>query len=154
MKCPFCGNLDDRVINSRSNKEGDIIRRRRECLQCGKRYTSYEKIDNIIPVVVKKDGRREAFDRLKIMNGLKKACEKRPIPIQKLESIVFHIERNLIKSGIQEIDTAWIGEEVMNGLKELDKVACVRFASVHRPFKDINDLMKEVKALFDKKEAI
>ncbi len=152
MKCPFCGNLDDRVIDSRASREGDVIRRRRECLQCEKRFTSYERIEDIFPIVVKKDGRREPFDRLKVITGLRKACEKRPIATQKLETIVNHIEGNIINLGVQEIDTSLIGEEIMNALRELDKVAYVRFASVYRQFKDINDLMEEVKILFDKKE--
>ena len=154
MKCPFCGNLDDKVIDSRSSKEGDVIRRRRECLKCEKRFTSYERIEDVIPAVVKKDGRREPYDRLKIITGLRKACEKRPIATEKLESIVDSIERDLINLGVKEIYSNWIGERVMNALRELDEVAYVRFASVYRQFKDINDLMEEVKILFEKKEKV
>jgi transcriptional repressor NrdR len=149
MKCPFCANLEDRVIDSRTSKEGDAIRRRRECLKCGKRFTSYERVDDLLPLVIKKDGRRESFDRAKILQGLKKACEKRPISIDVLDGIADSIEKKLIGMGVKEIPGKWIGEEVMSSLKETDKVAYVRFASVYRQFKDINDLMEEVKTLFD-----
>ncbi|MBI5187492.1 MAG: transcriptional repressor NrdR [Nitrospirae bacterium] len=151
MKCPFCGNIEDKVIDSRTSKEGDAIRRRRECLKCGKRFTSYERVDDVMPMVVKKDGRREPFDTTKILNGLKKACEKRPIGVGTLEGIVDSIEKKLIGLGVKEIPSTWIGEEVMSALKELDKVAYVRFASVYRQFKDINELMNEVKTLFEHK---
>jgi transcriptional repressor NrdR len=149
MKCPFCGNLDDRVIDSRMSKEGDLIRRRRECLGCERRFTSYERIEDVLPMVVKKDARREGFERYKILSGLKKACEKRPISTETLEGIVDGIEKKLLELGVKEIQSTWIGEEVMNALKELDKVAYVRFASVYRQFKDINELMDEVKSLFE-----
>lgn len=152
MKCPFCGNIEDKVIDSRTSREGDAIRRRRECLKCGKRFTSYERVEDIIPMVVKKDGRRESFDRLKILGGLKKACEKRPVGIESLEEIVDSIEKKLISLGVKEIPSTWIGEEVMSALRELDKVAYVRFASVYRQFKDINELMNEVKTLFEHKK--
>ncbi|HEB75549.1 MAG TPA: transcriptional repressor NrdR [Nitrospirae bacterium] len=154
MKCPFCGNLDDRVIDSRMSKEGDLIRRRRECLGCERRFTSYERIEDVLPMVVKKDARREGFERYKILAGLKKACEKRPISTETLEGVVDGIEKRLLELGVKEIQSSWIGEEVMNALKELDKVAYVRFASVYRQFKDINELMDEVKSLFepDKKD--
>ncbi len=151
MKCPFCGNIEDKVIDSRTSKEGNAIRRRRECLKCAKRFTSYERVEDIIPMVVKKDGRREPFDRVKILTGLKKACEKRPIGIEILEGITDSIEKKLIGLGVKEIQSTWIGEEVMTSLRELDKVAYVRFASVYRQFKDINELMKEVKTLFEHK---
>ncbi len=149
MKCPFCGNLEDRVMDSRTSKEGEAIRRRRECLKCGKRFTSYERVDDIVPMVAKKDGRRESFDRTKIQHGLKKACEKRPISIDALDRLVDSIEKKLIGLGVKEIPSTWIGEEVMSSLKDTDKVAYVRFASVYRQFKDINDLMEEVKTLFE-----
>ncbi|MCL4477427.1 MAG: transcriptional regulator NrdR [Nitrospirae bacterium] len=149
MKCPFCGNLEDRVIDSRTSKEGEAIRRRRECLKCGKRFTSYERVDDVIPMVIKKDGRRESFDRTKILHGLKKACEKRPISVDVLDGIVDSIEKKLAGMGVKEIPSTWIGEEVMSNLKETDKVAYVRFASVYRQFKDLNDLMDEVKTLFE-----
>ncbi|PIQ94040.1 MAG: transcriptional regulator NrdR, partial [Nitrospirae bacterium CG11_big_fil_rev_8_21_14_0_20_41_14] len=148
MKCPFCGNLEDKVIDSRTSREGNAIRRRRECLKCAKRFTSYERVEDIVPMVVKKDGRREQFEREKILNGLKKACEKRPIGIETLEGITDSIKKKLIGLGVKEIPSTWIGEEVMTSLKELDKVAYVRFASVYRQFKDINELMNEVKTLF------
>ncbi|MEW6417159.1 MAG: transcriptional regulator NrdR [Nitrospirota bacterium] len=151
MKCPFCGNLEDKVIDSRTNREGNAIRRRRECLRCAKRFTSYERVEDIIPMVVKKDGRREPYERSKISTGLKKACEKRPIGIGTLEGITDSIEKKLIGLGVKEIPSTWIGEEVMSALKELDKVAYVRFASVYRQFKDINELMNEVKTLFEHK---
>jgi len=151
MKCPFCDNIEDKVIDSRTSREGSAIRRRRECLKCGKRFTSYERVEDIIPMVIKKDGRREPFDRVKILTGLKKACEKRPIGMETLEGITDSIEKKLIGMGIKEIQSTWVGEEVMSSLKELDKVAYVRFASVYRQFKDINELMNEVKTLFDHK---
>ncbi|HMK49884.1 MAG TPA: transcriptional regulator NrdR [Thermodesulfovibrionales bacterium] len=151
MKCPFCSNLEDKVIDSRTSREGDAIRRRRECLKCGKRFTSYERVDDIIPMVVKKDGRREPFDRMKVLTGLKKACEKRPIGMETLEGITDSIEKKLIGLGVKEIQSTWIGEEVVGSLRELDKVAYVRFASVYRQFKDINELMNEVKTLFEHK---
>ena len=151
MKCPFCGNLEDKVIDSRTSREGNAIRRRRECLKCIKRFTSYERVEDIIPLVVKKDGRREQFEREKILLGLKKACEKRPIGVETLEGITDAIEKKLIGLGVKEISSKKIGEEVVNSLKELDKVAYVRFASVYREFKDINEFMNEVKALFDHK---
>ncbi|HET6516195.1 MAG TPA: transcriptional regulator NrdR [Thermodesulfovibrionales bacterium] len=149
MKCPFCGTLDDRVIDSRTSKEGEAIRRRRECLKCGKRFTSYERVEDVVPLVVKKDGRRESFDRGKVLIGLKKACEKRPISIEVLEEITDSIEKKLSGMGVKEIPSAWVGEAVMDSLKETDKVAYVRFASVYRQFKDINELLDEVKNLFE-----
>lgn len=151
MKCPFCDNLEDKVIDSRTSKEGNAIRRRRECLKCSKRFTSYERVEDIVPLVVKKDGRREQFEREKILIGLKKACEKRPIGVETLEGITDSIEKKLIGLGVKEISSKKIGEEVVNALKDLDKVAYVRFASVYREFKDINEFMNEVKALFEHK---
>lgn len=151
MKCPFCGNLEDKVIDSRTSKEGSAIRRRRECLKCNKRFTSYERVEDIIPMVIKKDGRREPFDRLKILTGIKKACEKRPVGIDTLEGITDSIEKKVIGLGVKEIRSSWIGEEVMSSLRELDKVAYVRFASVYRQFKDITEFMKEVKTLFEER---
>jgi len=149
MKCPFCGNLADRVMDSRTSKEGESIRRRRECLKCGKRFTSYERVEDVVPMVVKKDGRRESFDRTKILHGLKKACEKRPISVDILDRVADSIEKKLTGLGAKEIPSTWIGEEVMSSLKETDKVAYVRFASVYRQFRDLNDLMDEVKTLFE-----
>jgi transcriptional repressor NrdR len=152
MKCPFCGSIEDKVIDSRSGKEGDVIRRRRECLKCEKRFTSYERVEDPLPMVIKKDGNREFFDAHKILIGLKKACEKRPIPISRLEEIERSIEKKIIETGSKEITSSLIGEEIMSALKELDKVAYVRFASVYRQFKDINELMEEVKGLFEQKK--
>jgi transcriptional repressor NrdR len=149
MKCPFCGNLEDKVIDSRTSREGNAIRRRRECLKCSKRFTSYERVEDIIPMVVKKDGRREPFEREKVLTGLKKACEKRPIGMETLEGVTDSIEKKLIGLNVKEIQSTWVGEEVMSSLRDLDKVAYVRFASVYRQFKDINELMNEVKNLFD-----
>jgi len=151
VKCPFCGSIEDKVIDSRTSKEGDAIRRRRECLKCAKRFTSYERVEDMVPVVVKKDGRREPFDRQKVLTGLKKACEKRPIGTVVLDGVTDSIEKKLVGLGAKEVNSTWIGEEVMSALKELDKVAYVRFASVYRQFKDINELMNEVKTLFKNK---
>jgi len=152
MKCPFCGNPDDKVIDSRTNKEGNAIRRRRECLKCAKRFTSYERVEDLVPMVVKKDGRRETFERAKVIGGLKKACEKRPVGMDTLEGITDTIEKKLIGLGVKEVQSTWIGEEVMSSLRNLDKVAYVRFASVYRQFKDINEFMKEVKTLFENRQ--
>ena len=149
MKCPFCESQEDKVIDSRVSKEGNAIRRRRECLKCGKRFTSYERVEELAPMVIKKDGRREPFNADKIRNGLLIACKKRPIETDKIDEIVDNIEKKLIGLGEKEIPSSSIGEEIMAALKELDKVAYVRFASVYRQFKDINELMDEVKTLFD-----
>jgi transcriptional repressor NrdR len=149
MKCPFCGNLEDRVIDSRTSREGDVIRRRRECLKCERRFTSYERIEDILPMVVKKDGRREEFDRNKILGGLKTACKKLKISTETLDGIADEIERKLIEMGVKEVESSVIGEEVMKALRELDQVAYVRFASVYRQFKDVKEFMEEVKGLFD-----
>jgi transcriptional repressor NrdR len=149
MKCPYCGTDSDRVIDSRSSKEGDVIRRRRECMKCKGRFTSYERVEDPYPMIIKKDETREAYDRQKILIGLKKACEKRPISVQQLEDILKDIEERLINLGLKEVKSSWIGEEVMKSLKELDKVAYVRFASVYRQFKDVNEFMEEVKGLFE-----
>lgn len=152
MKCPFCENLEDRVIDSRTSKEGDAIRRRRECLKCSQRFTSYERVEDVVPMVVKKDGRREPFDLAKIRSGLLISCKKRPIGTDQLDSIVETIEKRLVGLGVKEVQSAWIGEQIMAALKDLDKVAYVRFASVYRQFKDINDLMDEVRTLFEQKD--
>ena len=151
MKCPFCGHLEDKVIDSRTSKDGDAIRRRRECLKCERRFTSYERIEEVMPMVVKKDGRREPFDRQKILHGLEKACEKRPISTEQREELVNRIERKVLALGAREVPGTLIGEEVMNALKDTDPVAYVRFASVYRQFKDITELMEEVKTLFEGK---
>ena len=132
MKCPFCGHVEDKVVDSRESKEGEVFRRRRECLGCGKRFTSYERIDQIPHLVVKKDGRRERFDREKLLAGLMKACEKRPVPIKALETVVDQVEAMVQESPDREVPTAQVGEFLMERLRELDKVAFVRFASVYR----------------------
>ena len=147
MKCPFCGHIEDRVVDSRESREGDVIRRRRECLECGRRFTSYERIDEIPYMVVKKDGRREPFDREKILSGVMKACEKRPIPTAKIEALVNSVEKYVQESRERERSTEKIGEVIMRRLKELDKVAYVRFASVYLEFKDVSEFMSELKSL-------
>jgi len=147
MKCPFCGYLEDKVVDSRESREGDAIRRRRECLRCERRFTSYERIDEIPYMVVKKDGRRETFDRNKVMAGLLRACEKRPVPSTKLDSIVNAIEKYVQESSERERPTSKIGEMIMRRLKELDKVAYVRFASVYLEFEDVSEFMTELKNL-------
>jgi transcriptional repressor NrdR len=147
MKCPFCGHLEDKVVDSRLSTDGEAIRRRRECEACNRRFTSYERVEEIMPMVVKKDGRREPFDRLKVLSGLKKACEKRPISMDTLERAADDIEKKLLENEDKEIAASVIGEEIMRHLQELDQVAYVRFASVYREFKDINEFMKELKDL-------
>ncbi len=151
MKCPFCGHIEDKVVDSREAKIGDTIRRRRECEECGRRFTTYERIDEIPYMVVKKDGRREKFDRQKVLAGLLKACEKRPVPMAKLEQIVNEAEAAVAESQDRELPTAEVGELVMNRLKKLDKVAYVRFASVYLDFKDIREFMGELKELLKAK---
>jgi transcriptional repressor NrdR len=147
MKCPYCNNLEDKVIDSRSSKDGEIIRRRRECLGCAKRFTTHEKIEDKLPLIVKKDGRREPYGREKIMEGMKKACQKRPISIEAIEKIADKIEQDIVSRGVKEIKGSELGEKVMLELHDLDDVAYVRFASVYRSFKDISDFMEEVKTL-------
>ncbi len=147
MRCPFCGFLEDKVVDSREAKDGDSIRRRRECLECGKRFTSYERIDEIPYMVVKKDGRREVFDRHKIMSGLLRACEKRPISATQLESIVDLIEKDVQEIPEREVPTSDVGKIIMKRLKQLDKVAYVRFASVYLEFEDVSEFMTELKDL-------
>jgi transcriptional repressor NrdR len=147
VKCPFCDELEDKVVDSRMAKEGEVIRRRRECLSCKRRYTTYERVEESLPVVVKKDGRREPFDRSKILAGLKKACEKRPISTTIIEAVTDRIEKRIQEMGESEIQSRTIGEEVMKELHQLDQVAYVRFASVYREFKDIDQFMDELKAL-------
>ena len=141
MKCPFCDYMESKVLDSRMSKEMDAIRRRRECLKCGKRFTTAERLEEGLPLVVKKDGRREVFDRAKILNGLKKACEKRPISVTNLEKIVSRIEYNLLEKGEREMKATEIGEMVMDELKDLDGIAYVRFASVYRQFRGIRDFV-------------
>jgi transcriptional repressor NrdR len=152
MKCPFCDHVEDKVVDSRESKEGEVIRRRRECLGCGKRFTSYERIDQIPHLVVKKDGRRERFDREKLLAGLMKACEKRPVPIKALETVVDEVEAMVQESPDREVPTAQVGELLMQRLRELDKVAFVRFASVYREFKDVDQFMATLKGLLETRE--
>jgi transcriptional repressor NrdR len=147
MKCPFCGHIEDKVVDSRESREGDSIRRRRECLKCERRFTSYERIDEIPYMVIKKDGRREPFNRDKVMAGLLRACEKRPVSTAKLEAIVNAIESYVQASPERERPTSKIGEMIMRRLKDLDKVAYVRFASVYLEFQDVSEFMNELKGL-------
>jgi transcriptional repressor NrdR len=152
VKCPFCDDLEDKVVDSRMAKEGELIRRRRECLSCKRRYTTYERIEESLPMVVKKDNRREPYDRAKILSGLKKACEKRPISVATIESVTDRIEKRLQEMGETEIQSRAIGEEIMKELHNLDQVAYVRFASVYREFKDIDQFMDELKTLARERE--
>ena len=145
MKCPFCNYADTKVIDSRLGKEGNNIRRRRECIQCERRFTTYERVEEILPLVVKKDGRRQPFERLKVIAGIQRACEKRPVSIATIEKIVDQIERQLQESGDREVDSSRIGKAVMDALHDIDEVAYVRFASVYRQFKDLNEFMAELK---------
>ena len=147
MKCPFCDDLEDKVVDSRLAREGQVIRRRRECLACKRRYTTYERIEETQPAVVKKDGRREPYDRQKILAGLKKACEKRPIRTPDIEAVTDKIEKRIQERGETEVSSRVIGEEIMRELRDLDQVAYVRFASVYRDFKDIDQFMDELTTL-------
>ncbi len=147
MKCPFCMSLDSKVVDSRLNEDGTSIRRRRECVTCGKRYTTYEKIESTPVLVIKNNGNRQIFDSSKIKNGIIKACEKRPVSMAKIDKLVSDIEKQVNNTLAQEISSKKVGELVMNGLKSLDDVAYVRFASVHRQFKDINTLLEEIEKL-------
>ena len=151
MKCPFCNHLHDKVVDSRESKEGDAIRRRRECLACDRRYTTYERIDEVPYMVVKKDGRREKFDRQKVLGGLLKACEKRPVSMAKLSDLVNRVESKVSDSPDREISTTEIGEFLMANLRELDKIAYVRFASVYRDFQDEEAFFNELKILMRQK---
>jgi transcriptional repressor NrdR len=147
MRCPFCREPENKVIDSRESHEGMVIRRRRECLGCKRRFTTYERIEELLPLVVKKDGRREAFDREKVLAGVKKACEKRPVSVDQLEELVNRLEGRLQEMGEKEVPAGNIGEQVMRELAELDQVAYVRFASVYRSFRDISEFMDELKEL-------
>ena len=147
MKCPFCNHMEDKVVDSRESKEGDAIRRRRECLACDRRFTTYERIDEIPYMVVKKDGRRERFDRQKVLSGLLRACEKRPVPASKLEAIVDAAETFLVDAPERERPTSEVGELIMTQLKSLDTVAYIRFASVYRDFKDVREFKEELEGL-------
>lgn len=147
MRCPYCESPDTRVIDSRPTEEGHAIRRRRGCEKCGKRFTTYEKVEENIIMIIKKDGRREVFDRNKVMNGIIKACEKRPVAMADIERVVSEIERGLNNLMEKEVESAFIGELVMEQLKKLDEVAYVRFASVYRQFTDVNTFIKEIEKL-------
>jgi transcriptional repressor NrdR len=150
MKCPFCSHEDTRVVDSRLGKEGNNIRRRRECIDCERRFTTYERVEETLPLVIKKDGRRETFDRQKIISGIQRACEKRPVSIATIEKVVDQMELALQESGEKEIDASRIGEQVMSALQSIDEVAYVRFASVYRQFRDINEFMSELKEILAK----
>jgi transcriptional repressor NrdR len=152
VKCPFCSHLEDKVVDSRESKEGEVIRRRRECLSCSKRFTSYERIDQIPHLVVKKDGRRERFDREKVMAGLLKACEKRPVSMRSLDGVVDRVEAMMHESPDREVAAEQIGEFLMEQLRDLDKVAFVRFASVYRDFKDVDQFMATLKGLLESRD--
>ncbi|MBI4557277.1 MAG: transcriptional repressor NrdR [Candidatus Hydrogenedentes bacterium] len=147
MRCPFCNHAEGKVVDSRASKEGDSIRRRRECLKCGRRFTTYERIEEVAQMVIKKDGRREPFDRWKIKSGILKACEKRPVSLEQVEALIDDVERSLFNSTEHEVATEAIGLAVMDRLKKLDEVAYVRFASVYRQFKDLSEFMTELKTL-------
>ena len=147
MKCPYCSQIDNKVIDSRLSKDGRMIRRRRECIPCGRRFTTYEKLEEILPLVIKKDGRREPFSRDKIIEGMKKACQKLPISITAIEEFVDSVELYFQESGQKEIECQEVGEKVISKLKEWDEVAYVRFASVYRQFKDINEFMAELEGM-------
>ena len=152
MKCPYCGYKEDKVVDSRATAEESAVRRRRECLKCGKRFTTYEYIEEVSLMVIKKDGRREPFDRKKVLSGIIKACEKRPISMEKMEDIVIQIERAIQKKSDREVLASRIGELVMERLKVLDDVAYVRFASVYRQFKDVGQFMLELKDILNKEK--
>lgn len=149
MKCPYCEFMESKVVDSRPTDEGQAIRRRRECIDCGKRFTTYEKIEEIPIMVVKKDGNRQSYDRNKLLNGIIKSCEKRPVSMNMIENIVGKIEKNLSNSLEKEVTSVEIGEMVMNELKDIDEVAYVRFASVYRQFKDLNSFMEELKSILN-----
>lgn len=151
MKCPSCASVENKVVDSRLSKEGDVIRRRRECLKCNRRFTTYERVEESLPLVIKKDGRREPFDSQKILTGIQKACEKRPISIADQEEVVRRVEKMMVERGEREVSSEVIGERVMKELHDLDQVAYVRFASVYRSFKDINEFMNELKELLDER---
>ncbi len=151
MKCPHCGFSESKVIDSRPTDDNTAIRRRRECLSCAKRFTTYEKIETIPLIVVKKNGTRESFDRNKLMNGIIKSCEKRPVSIEQIEHVVNEIESNIQKIAKKEISSNLIGEEIMKYLKDLDEVSYVRFASVYRQFKDVNSFMDELKSMLNER---
>ncbi len=152
MKCPDCSNMENKVVDSRTNRDGDMTRRRRECLNCGERFTTYERIERTALLVVKQDGRREEFNRDKILSGVQKACQKRPVSVEQMDALVNGIEKYFQESGEKEISSVTIGEKVVKELYNLDSVAYVRFASVYRDFKDVNEFMAELKSLIKNKD--
>ena len=152
MKCPSCSGMENKVIDSRLNKEGNVIRRRRECLSCSDRFTTYEKLERSLPLLVKKDGRREEFDRDKIISGVRKACQKRPVSIKNIEDLVDRVEQYLQELGDKEVHAVKVGEKVISEIYNLDDVAYVRFASVYRSFKDVNEFMVELKEVLKNKD--
>jgi transcriptional repressor NrdR len=151
MRCPFCQEPENKVIDSRESQEATVIRRRRECLGCKRRFTTYERVEELLPLIAKKDGRREAYDRDKLLSGLKKACEKRPVSMEQLDALASDVERRLQEMGEKEVRSSLLGEEVMKRLHALDEVAYVRFASVYRSFRDISEFMSELKELLDER---
>ena len=153
MKCPSCSGMENKVIDSRLNKEGNVIRRRRECLSCSDRFTTYEKVERSLPLLIKKDGRREEFDRDKIISGVRKACQKRPVSIKNIEDLVDRVEQYLQELGEKEIHAVKVGEKVISEIYNLDDVAYVRFASVYRSFKDVNEFMVELKEVLKNKDS-
>jgi transcriptional repressor NrdR len=152
MRCPYCHSTNNKVIDSRPSREANAIRRRRECLNCQRRFTTYEQVEESMPLVVKKDGRREPYQRAKVSEGIKKACEKRPVSIDVIEHFLDGLEREMMDSGVREIPSTWIGEKVMNELRQWDEVAFVRFASVYRHFTDATDFMREIRTLLESRQ--
>ena len=151
MRCPFCSQIEDKVVDTRPSDNENVIRRRRECAGCGRRFTTYERIDEVLPLVIKKDGRREPFDRVKILAGLRKACTKRPVPVEELERVVDRIERELEEASEKEIPSSRVGDAIMTALRDIDDVAYVRFASVYWPFRDLAELQAELKNLVERR---
>ena len=151
MKCPFCGNMENKVIDSRLSKDGQVIRRRRECNDCSKRFTTYERIEEVLPMVVKGDGRREPFDHNKIVAGVRAACEKRPVPLTDVERLVDDIEKQLQETGEKEVEASVIGEEVLSRLADIDDVAYIRYASIFRNFGDLEEFARELNALIEER---
>jgi transcriptional repressor NrdR len=154
MRCPYCHSTNNKVIDSRPSREANAIRRRRECLNCGRRFTTYEQVEETMPLIVKKDGRREPYQRTKISEGIKKACEKRPVSIDAIEDFLDDLEREMLEGSQREIPSTWIGEKVMAKLREWDDVAYVRFASVYRHFTDATDFMKEIRHLLESRQGV
>jgi transcriptional repressor NrdR len=152
MRCPYCHSTNNKVIDSRPSREANAIRRRRECLNCQRRFTTYEQVEETMPLIIKKDGRRESYQRAKLYEGIKKACEKRPVSIDLIEQFLDDLEREMLESGQREMSSSWIGERVMVQLRDLDEVAYVRFASVYRHFTDATDFMKEIRQFLETRQ--